>query len=162
MFASCAPLFTADSLCGSTTSPCRDCPVPVSAFPGSGTGYYCIWLFSERGCLLHISPQSRVPLENCSRQETAATAGQGTAWGKSVGFFSKNPPSEEFVPERWRMEIPMGSAPACLMDSPQHPSGWYSGCCNEFLGITICWDNDFRCTGHSYAPALLQHLLLPC
>lgn len=22
----------------------------------------------------------------------------------------------------------------------------------------ICWDNDFRCTGHFHAPALLQHL----
>lgn len=130
-------------------------------FQVQALGIYCIWLFSERGCLLHISPQSRVPSENCSRQETAAAPGQGTAWGKS-GFFSKNTPSEEFVPERWRMEIPMGSAPACLTDSPQHPSGWYSGCYNEFLGLTICWDNDFRCTGHSYAPALLQHLLLPC
>lgn len=56
------------------------------------------------------------------------------------------------------MKIPMGSAPACLMDSSQHQFGWCSGCCNEFLGITICWDNDFRCTGQLYAPALLQHL----
>lgn len=52
----------------------------------------------------------------------------------------------------------MGSAPACLMDSPQHQFCWYGGCCNEFLGITICWDNDFRCTGHFSVPALLQHL----
>lgn len=96
-------------------------------------------------------------MENCSRQETAAAPGQGIAWGKSVSF-SKNPPSEEFVPERWRMEIPMGSAPACLMDSPQHQFGWYSGCCDEFLRITIRWDNDFRCTGHFHVPALLQHL----
>lgn len=161
MFASCAPLFIADSLCGSTTSPCRDCPVPVSAFPGSGTGYllhlavFRAWVFAS-----HL-PTEQSPLGKLFQAETAAAPGQGTAWGKS-GFFSKNPPSEEFVPERWRMEIPMGSAPACLTDSPQHPSGWYSGCYNEFLGLTICWDNDFRCTGHSYAPALLQHLLLPC
>lgn len=85
-------------------------------FQVQALGIYCIWLFSECGCLLHMSPQSRVPLENCSRQETAAAPGQGIAWGKSVSF--SNPPSEEFVPERWRTEIPMGSAPACLMDSP--------------------------------------------
>lgn len=78
--------------------------------------FIAFWLFSERGCLLHMSPQSRVPLENCSRQETAAAPGQVITWGKSVSF--SNPPSEEFVPERWRTEIPMGSAPACLMDSP--------------------------------------------
>lgn len=90
VFASCAPLFTVDSLCGSIASPCRDCPVPASAFPGSGIGYllhlavFRAWVFAP-----HV-PIEQSPLGKLFQAGNCCCSWSGNRMGKISFFFKKS------------------------------------------------------------------------
>lgn len=98
----------------------------------AGAGYH-IRLFSERGWLL---PAEQSSLRRLFQAGSCCCSWSGNGTGKiSFSFFYKSLRVRSLF---WRdgelpWRDPLGSAPACPTDHPQHQFGRYSGCHNDFF-----------------------------